>query len=81
MEFRMIPVEFDGPNEAHYVNSDAGVELIVSRCEDKSGFIGKLYDLFTGDLIKNFFGFAIETVKITAENHVDSHSIYKILAN
>lgn len=71
-----IPVE-----GTEFTNFSAGVTLKVRECEDKSGFIGKLYDAFTGDLIRNFFGSGVKTVCIAANNHVNKFKIYEYLAN
>jgi hypothetical protein len=63
-----------------FVNFEAGVTLSVRECVDKSGFIGKLIDAFTGDLIRNFFGSNVESVANAAGTHVEKFNIYKVIA-
>lgn len=80
MDIFPVRPTMDGVDAAQFVNFQAGVILSVRECEDKSGFIGKLMDAFTGDLIRNFFGSRIENVCIAANNHVDKFNIYKVIA-
>lgn len=80
MEIFPIQPTMDGVDAAQYVNYTAGVTLSVRECADKSGFIGKLTDAFTGELIRNFFGSRIENICIAANNHVNKFNIYKVLA-
>lgn len=61
-------------------NLSAGVELSVRQCADKSGYIGKLMDFFTGDLIRNFFGDTPEVTVFAAETHVSKIEYWKVIA-
>jgi len=62
-------------------NLTDGYSVIVRPCADNSGFIAKVEDFFTGDILHQLLGSTVDSTALGAVERMNRTSLYTTLAH
>lgn len=62
-----------------FADTFSGLEVFIVECEDKSGFVARIVDAFSGELVKNLIGSSVENVANKANDYIGKITLSGVL--